>query len=252
MPPRLSRGRRVADGRQCAHVRRSRVVHRLSGSGSAGADPHRTVAELRCPRGGVAHPAGAEPGRRSRVRRCSRRWTAASPAPTTPTRAPSVRCRTASFQPQAGFDVAWELDIWGRYRRGTEAAQAQLLASEDFQYGGHRDAGGRCRPRLSDAASPRPQPRDLQSHRGLQKAVAGPGARPGWTAAWPGSSTCGRPRRCCTARRRRSPRSSARSSSRRISSTSCSARILDPSSADVRSNSRLRRRHCRRDCRRNC
>ncbi len=39
------------------------------------------------------------------------------------------------FQPQAGFDVAWELDIWGRYRRGTEAARAQLLASEDFQYG---------------------------------------------------------------------------------------------------------------------
>ena len=39
------------------------------------------------------------------------------------------------FQPQAGFDVAWELDIWGKYRRGTEAAQAQLLASEDFRYG---------------------------------------------------------------------------------------------------------------------
>ena len=41
----------------------------------------------------------------------------------------------STFQPQAGFDVAWELDIWGKYRRGTEAAQAQLLASEDFRYG---------------------------------------------------------------------------------------------------------------------
>ena len=40
-----------------------------------------------------------------------------------------------TFQPQAGFNVAWELDIWGRFRRGTEAAQAQLLASEDFRYG---------------------------------------------------------------------------------------------------------------------
>src|SRR4249920_1959357 len=41
----------------------------------------------------------------------------------------------STFQPQAGFSVAWELDIWGRFRRGTEAAQAQLLASEDFKYG---------------------------------------------------------------------------------------------------------------------
>ncbi len=41
----------------------------------------------------------------------------------------------STFQPQAGFNVAWELDIWGRFRRGTEAAQAQLLASEDFRYG---------------------------------------------------------------------------------------------------------------------
>lgn len=39
------------------------------------------------------------------------------------------------FQPQAGFAIAWELDIWGRYRRSTEAAQAELLASEDFRYG---------------------------------------------------------------------------------------------------------------------
>lgn len=38
------------------------------------------------------------------------------------------------FQPQAGFSVGWELDFWGRYRRSTEAAQAELLASEDAQY----------------------------------------------------------------------------------------------------------------------
>ncbi len=38
------------------------------------------------------------------------------------------------FQPQAGFGVGWELDFWGRYRRSSEAAQAELLASEDAQY----------------------------------------------------------------------------------------------------------------------
>ncbi len=30
---------------------------------------------------------------------------------------------------QAGFDAAWELDVWGRFRRGVEAADADLLAS---------------------------------------------------------------------------------------------------------------------------
>lgn len=30
---------------------------------------------------------------------------------------------------QMGFGAAWELDVWGRYRRGVEAADAQILAS---------------------------------------------------------------------------------------------------------------------------
>jgi outer membrane protein TolC len=30
---------------------------------------------------------------------------------------------------QVGLDAAWELDIWGRFRRGIEAADAELLAS---------------------------------------------------------------------------------------------------------------------------
>jgi multidrug efflux system outer membrane protein len=30
-----------------------------------------------------------------------------------------------------GLSVGWELDFWGRFRRGTEAARAELLASED-------------------------------------------------------------------------------------------------------------------------
>ncbi len=39
-----------------------------------------------------------------------------------------------SFQPQAGLDVAWELDFWGKYKRNTESARAELLASEDARY----------------------------------------------------------------------------------------------------------------------
>ncbi|MAE66591.1 MAG: transporter [Phycisphaeraceae bacterium] len=37
---------------------------------------------------------------------------------------------------QFGFDAAWELDVWGRYRRGIEAADAAWLAS----VAGYRDA----------------------------------------------------------------------------------------------------------------
>ena len=39
-----------------------------------------------------------------------------------------------SFLPQGGFDVAWELDFWGKLRRGTGAAQADLLATDDARY----------------------------------------------------------------------------------------------------------------------
>ena len=35
------------------------------------------------------------------------------------------------FSPVAGFDLAFEIDFWGRFRRATEAARADLLATED-------------------------------------------------------------------------------------------------------------------------
>jgi NodT family efflux transporter outer membrane factor (OMF) lipoprotein len=38
-----------------------------------------------------------------------------------------------TFLPQGGLSLAWELDLWGRFRRATEAARAELLASEDFR-----------------------------------------------------------------------------------------------------------------------
>ena len=31
------------------------------------------------------------------------------------------------------LNVAWEIDVWGRLRRASESARAQLLASKDFQ-----------------------------------------------------------------------------------------------------------------------
>lgn len=39
------------------------------------------------------------------------------------------------FSPEGGLTLGWELDLWGKYRRATEGARAQLLASEDFREG---------------------------------------------------------------------------------------------------------------------
>ena len=36
---------------------------------------------------------------------------------------------------QAGFSLAWEIDVWGRLRRLTEAARAQYLATEEARRG---------------------------------------------------------------------------------------------------------------------
>ena len=38
-----------------------------------------------------------------------------------------------TFTPHGGLNVAWELDLWGRFRRATEAARADLLATEEFR-----------------------------------------------------------------------------------------------------------------------
>jgi multidrug efflux system outer membrane protein len=36
---------------------------------------------------------------------------------------------------QAQFSASWEIDLWGRIRRATEAARADLMAAEDFRSG---------------------------------------------------------------------------------------------------------------------
>ncbi len=40
-----------------------------------------------------------------------------------------------SFTPEGGITLGWELDLWGKFRRATESARAQLLASEDVREG---------------------------------------------------------------------------------------------------------------------
>lgn len=39
-----------------------------------------------------------------------------------------------SFIPQGGFSLSFELDFWGRWRRATEAARAELLVSEEARH----------------------------------------------------------------------------------------------------------------------
>jgi outer membrane protein, multidrug efflux system len=39
-----------------------------------------------------------------------------------------------SFVPQGGFSLSFELDFWGRWRRATEAARAELLATEEGRH----------------------------------------------------------------------------------------------------------------------
>jgi len=39
------------------------------------------------------------------------------------------------FQPAGGATVSWELDLWGRLRRATESARADLLATEEARRG---------------------------------------------------------------------------------------------------------------------
>jgi outer membrane protein, multidrug efflux system len=38
------------------------------------------------------------------------------------------------FAPEAGLGLSWEIDFWGRLRRATQAARAELLASQDARW----------------------------------------------------------------------------------------------------------------------
>ena len=46
---------------------------------------------------------------------------------------PPLTARDA-FEPQGGLGIAWELDLWGKFRRNTESAWATLLSAEEVRY----------------------------------------------------------------------------------------------------------------------
>lgn len=52
---------------------------------------------------------------------------------TTGSRAPTPIQFNETFSPLATLDLAWEIDLWGRLRRATEAARDDLLGSVDAQ-----------------------------------------------------------------------------------------------------------------------
>lgn len=52
---------------------------------------------------------------------------------TSPTVRQSGKRFTASYLGGAG--ISWEIDLWGRYRRASEAAQAEMLASDEALHG---------------------------------------------------------------------------------------------------------------------
>jgi multidrug efflux system outer membrane protein len=76
-----------------------------------------------------------------------------------------------------GVNASWEIDIWGRIRRQTEAARAQLLASEEGRRGvilslvgsvagayiNLRDLDRQLEIARATAKSPRRVVRDLQA-----------------------------------------------------------------------------------------
>jgi multidrug efflux system outer membrane protein len=53
---------------------------------------------------------------------------------TTGDRAPSPAQFRETFSPLGTLDLAWELDLWGRLRRATEAARGDLLAASEAQH----------------------------------------------------------------------------------------------------------------------
>ena len=182
---------------------------------AARAGPHGARAERRRPgrRGARAagaggarhHPRGRVPDRRRRGagRRRPPRRDRFGGGPHRPARCASAR------------SLAWEIDFWGKYRRATESARAQLLATEWGRRAvtaTHRRrrratpttacARSICSSRSRGARSPRGRSRS-RSRRSASAA-----ASPRW-------STCARPSSWCSAPARPSPTSSARSRSRR-------------------------------------
>jgi multidrug efflux system outer membrane protein len=65
--------------------------------------------------------------------------------------------------------VAWEIDLWGKFRRATEAARADLLATDEARQTGDPLAYYGRRNLVCDADRSRPQASDRQEHSGCAR-----------------------------------------------------------------------------------
>ncbi len=120
-------------------ARRPEMVRGLQGRATAGADPHGARAELRSARRRGARRAGARQSRHHALQpipaacRQRRSRTHASVARRQPAPARIRSCPSQNRNwGQAGLNLlSFEVDIWGRLRRATEAARANLLNADE-------------------------------------------------------------------------------------------------------------------------
>ena len=212
----------------------------------------RAAAELRAADRGRAGAAGAGRATASRGadqfpigRRVGRSRSPRAPSQRGANRGIPAGADTDVSYTQAGFSLGWELDVWGRLRRLSEAARAQYLATEEARR-------GVITTLVADVSETYLALRalDLELEIARRTRDVGdrqPAARPrrGAPAAWPAGSTCGRPSSCCSRPPGRSPASSARSRRPRTRSACCSDRCPATCRAAVRSRRCRRRRRCR-------
>ena len=120
-------------------ARRPEVVRGLQGRATAGADPHGARAELRSARRGGARRRGPRKSRHHALEPISASRRRAAISKSRACRA-TARCRCPRrLSPtqnrnwgQASLNLlSFEVDLWGRLRRATEAARANLLSAEE-------------------------------------------------------------------------------------------------------------------------
>ena len=98
--------------------------------------------------------------------------------------------------------LSFEIDIWGRLRRATEAARANLLERRGEPQGRGHHAGQRCGHCLPDAAGARLRAGDLPADSRDARGVAAADPDRGRPAESRRCSTCARPNNWCTRRRK--------------------------------------------------
>ncbi len=122
---------------------------------AAGADSNRGETELRCTYRGHADSGGAGSARDHASRSVSecfgRREFGGSAARAHAGHA----CRSKRDSGRVNVSAGWELDFWGKFRRATEAARANLVSTEWSQREVRLDTRGECGERVFSVAGAR-------------------------------------------------------------------------------------------------